>query len=295
MPYPEGPQAPGEWRESFINSKDGLRLFLASRTIPSPKGVVALVHGYADHCLRYRHVMGALAIAGYSTYAFDYRGHGQAGGRRGFVANFADYLADLTVFLDRVRAENPSVPLFILGHSHGCLVSGMLLTELNAPRDIAGVVFSAPYFRLAITPPALQLLLAKVVGSVVPFLPMKNPLTVGQLTHDPEFQKASDEDPLRHHVVTPRWFTESNAAQETLLARAGDFKLPLLVMIGDADPVAAPSGGQQFADAAGSKDKKLVRYPGMLHEIFNEVDRAQPIGEMTRWLDAHLPAKAVSA
>jgi alpha-beta hydrolase superfamily lysophospholipase len=295
MPYPEGPQAPGEWRETFFNSKDGLRLFAAARVVPSPKGVVVLVHGYADHCLRYRHVIGALAIAGYSTYAFDYRGHGQAGGRRGYVAHFADYLADLTVFMDRVRAENPSVPLFILGHSHGCLVSGMLLTEQNAPRDVAGVVFSAPYYRLRIKPSVFQLFQAKVVGAVLPFLPVKNPLTVDMLTRDLEFQKASDEDPLRHHVITPRWFTESNAAQETLLARAGDFKYPLLVMTGEVDPVADPSGAQQFADAAGSRDKKLVRYPNMLHEIFNEVERDKPISEMVRWLDARVPAKAVSA
>ncbi len=295
MPYPEGPQAPGEWRESWFNARDGLRLFQVSRTLPSPKGVVVLVHGYADHCLRYRHVIGELALGGYSTYAFDYRGHGQAGGRRGFVTSFADYLTDLTVFLDRVRAEAPPVPLFILGHSHGCLVAGMLLTEPNPPQDIAGVVFSAPYYRLRIKPSAVQLFQARVVGRVLPFLPVRNPLTVGMLTRDPDFQKASDEDPLRHHVITPRWFTESNAAQATLLARAGDFRLPLLVMTGEIDPVADPSGAQEFADAAGSRDKKLVRYPTMLHEIFNEVERDKPLREMVRWLDAHLPAKEVSA
>jgi hypothetical protein len=33
----------------------------------------------------------------------------------------------------------------------------------------------------------------------------------------------------------------------------------------------------------------------MLHEIFNEVERQKPIGEMIGWLDAHLSAKAAVA
>jgi len=236
--------------------------------------------------------MDTLAAAGYASHAFDYRGHGQAAGRRGYVGEFSEYVNDLKAFLDRVRAESPGLPIFLEGHSHGCLISGILLTGANAPKDIVGVIFTSPYYQLRIVPSAFQLFQAKVVGKVIPFLPVKNPMTEEMLMHDADFIKASREDALRFHNVTPKWFTESNAAQETLLGRAAQFKLPVLVMVGADDPIAHPDGGKKFYDRAGSADKKFVSYPGMLHEILNEVDRAKPLGEIVQWLNAHLPKAA---
>jgi alpha-beta hydrolase superfamily lysophospholipase len=294
MPYPSGPKAPGEWREGFFDSADGLRLFEASRVVPSAKGAVVVVHGYADQCLRYRHVMDALGAGGFSSYAFDYRGHGQAAGRRGYVGSFSEYLGDLASYLSRVRAGIGKLPLFILGHSHGALVSGTYLLSPEGAAGVAGAIFSSPYYRLKIDPSWFQLFQAKVVGKIIPFLPVKNPLKEEMLTHDPAFLAASKEDALRHHVVTPKWFTESNAAQASLLANAGAFKLPLLVMVGADDPVAHPDGGRQFFDAAGSTDKKFVSYAGMLHEIFNEVEREKPIAETIGWLEAHVSAKVAA-
>jgi alpha-beta hydrolase superfamily lysophospholipase len=295
MPYPAGPKAPGEWREQFFDAFDGTRLFHAARILPSPKAVVVIVHGYADHCLRYRHVIDELAVNGYTTHTFDYRGHGQAGGRRGYCQRFSDYTNDLTTFLLRVRKESPAVPLYLLAHSHGCLVSASLLLSHSRPKDIAGVIFSSPYFRLKIEPSAFQLFQAKIVGRILPIISVKNPLTEDMLTHDPAFLKAIAEDELRHHVVTPTWFTASNAAQVAVLAGAPAFKDPLLMMIGEEDPVAAPSGGEDFFRGAGSPDKQLIKYPHMLHEIFNEVERQKPIGEVVRWLNDHVQAKAATA
>jgi alpha-beta hydrolase superfamily lysophospholipase len=294
MPYPLASDVPGEWREGFFQSGDGLRLFRAARTVPNPKALVGVVHGYADQCLRYRHVMDALAKAGYSSITYDYRGHGQAGGRRGYIAAYSDYLADFTAFLGQVRAERVSAPFFLLAHSHGCLVTGMALTEPNPPQGIAGVIMTSPYYKLRIEPSAFQLFQANVVGRIIPFLPVKNPLTEEMLTHDPVYIAASREDPLRHHVVTPKWFTESNAAQATLLGRASQFQLPLLLMIGTDDPIAHPDGGRQFYDAARSTDKEFFAYPGMLHEILHETERDKPIGEILKWLDRRAGARAAA-
>src|SRR6185312_8389254 len=112
---------------------------------------------------------------------------------------------------------------------------------------------------------------------------------------DVAFQHATEADKLRHNVVTPRWFLESNAAQATLLSRGGNFKTPLLMMIGTGDGIADPAGGREFFQSAGSKDKKLVEYPGMQHEILNETEREKPIGEAVQWLQAHLSAQAATA
>lgn len=276
-----------ELSEAYFPSKDGLQLYLASMVPAAPKAVVLVLHGYADHALRYRHVMEALAAGGYAVHALDYRGHGRAGGRRGYVGRYDEYLDDLRTAIARVKAQHPDKPLFLFGHSHGALVACTLLTLPDAP-EVAGVVLTSPYFRLRLVPSWFQLFQAKVVGRLIPIITVKNPMTTAMLTHDLEMQKWSDADPLRHHVVTPKWFTESTTAQEALFHNAFRFKVPLLAMQGGDDPVANPSGAQEFVAAAGSADKHLTSYPGMLHEILNEVERAKPIAEAVAWLDAHV-------
>ena len=38
----------------------------------------------------------------------------------------------------------------------------------------------------------------------------------------------------------------------------------------------------------GSADKTLRFYPGLYHEIFNEPERDEVLGDMSAWLEAHL-------
>ena len=61
----------------------------------------------------------------------------------------------------------------------------------------------------------------------------------------------------------------------------------VLVLQAGADPVADPQGAKDFFDSVASRDKKLVVYPGMLHEILHEVERAKPIREAVDWLGSH--------
>lgn len=276
--------------EEFFPSKDGLRLFLTWLAPATPRAAVLVVHGYGDHAGRYAHVLEALAAAGYAAHAIDYRGHGQAAGRRGYCARFPDFLDDLRAGLAKVQARHPGLPLFVVGHSHGALMTAELLTSPGAPEGITGVAFSSPYFQLAITPTWFQLFQAKVVGKVIPFLPVPNPLKITQLSRDPAWVESTSRDPLYLRVVTPRWFTESNAVQEALLAKADQLRLPLLVMQGGADSVARPAGAKAFFERVGSPDKRYTEYEGYFHEIFNETGRERPIGELVSWLDAHVPA-----
>lgn len=274
--------------ESYFKSKDGLRLFHAALVVENPKAVAVFVHGYADHSGRYRHVMEAFAAAGFSSHAFDYRGHGKAQGRRGYAASFDDYLDDLESFLTRVRAQSNGLPLFIVGHSHGGLMTARYLAKRGSPEGLAGVVLSSPYFRLRLEPGRFQLFQAKVVGKLIPFLPVKNPLTVDQLTKDAAMREWSDKDTLRHSVVTPKWFTESNAAQDAVFAETASITQPLLVIHGAEDPVARPDASKSWFDAVASSDKKYVSMEGMLHEPFNEVDRDGAIALVVEWMNAHV-------
>ena len=71
-----------------------------------------------------------LAQQGYRVATFDYRGMGEspplAGTLRGFRADLFDWAADTDAAIDALTARAPGVPLFVVGHSLGAQLAGML-------------------------------------------------------------------------------------------------------------------------------------------------------------------------
>lgn len=272
--------------EGFFSARDNLRLFWESDTPEAPRAHVAVVHGYADHCGRYRGVIDHLVKEGFAVHAFDYRGHGQSGGRRGHVDHFDDYLDDLDAFWTRVRDAAAGQKTFLLGHSHGALMS--IVWQKRNPVGVAGMVLSAPYLKLALKPPKLKVLSAQVMGKVIPWLPVANVLRPEQLTRDPTLQKEVAKDPLYNHVVTPRWFSEANLAQIEALELAPKIKLPTFVLWGSDDPIAAPQAARIFSDKLGASDKTSKEYPEMVHEPMNDVGREAVWRDISGWISSHL-------
>lgn len=287
MPVPPFPtEAEARHEEGFINSADHLRLYWQRYTPPAPRATVLVLHGGGDHSGRYPALTTALVRAGFQAALVDFRGHGQSDGRRWHVDGFGDYLADLDAFVAKVRGDGVAGKLFAVGHSQGALVAS--LWALGHPGALDGYVLSSPYFRLALKPPLAKVLGAKVMGRVIPWLPVKTGLEVTDLTSDPEMQRWTDRDPLYGRATTPRWFDEANHAQAEVLRRAGEFDASLLVLAAGADRIADASAARAFVDAARSSDKRLVVYEGFRHEIFNERERERPVSEAVAWLTAHV-------
>ncbi|XXF80634.1 lysophospholipase [Myxococcaceae bacterium GXIMD 01537] len=274
--------------EGFFTAKDHLRLFW-TMDLPegSPRAHVAVIHGYGDHIGRYRPAIDALVADGFAVHGFDYRGHGRADGRRGACGRWTDYVDDLALFMERVRKAAGDQKLFVLAHSHGALMAVHLLAG-RGQEGVAGLVLSAPYFKLAITPPAAKLMAARVVGRVLPWLPIQTEIKPEDLSRDEAVQKAATEDPLYGKIVTPRWFTQSTAAQGEVPKLAQRTGLPLFVLCGEADGVAAPEAARAFFDGAVAADKQFKQYPGMRHEPLNEVGREEVMRDISGWISAHL-------
>jgi alpha-beta hydrolase superfamily lysophospholipase len=274
--------------EGFFTAKDNLRLFWTSdKPETQPRAHVVVVHGYGDHIGRYRTAIAGLVAEGFAVHGFDYRGHGRADGRRGACERWTDYLDDLALFCERVRKAAAGQKLFVLGHSHGALMAVHLLAGRGL-EGVAGVVLSAPYFKLAITPPAAKVMMARAAGKVLPWLPIKTELTPEDLSRDPAWQQATRDDPLYNKVATPRWFIESTLAQAEAMKLASRLSLPLFVLCGDSDGVAAPAAARSFFDAAAAADKTFKEYPGMRHEPLNEVGREEVLRDISGWISAHL-------
>jgi alpha-beta hydrolase superfamily lysophospholipase len=274
--------------EGFFNGRDGTRLFWRSSFPDSePRAHVAVVHGYGDHFGRYTYVADALLADGFAVHGFDYRGHGRADGRRGYCERWSHFVDDLEAFWQRVRKDAGGKKAFLLGHSHG----GLMAVKWAGGRHVeglGGLVLSAPYFKLAITPPALKVVAARAVGKLVPWLALKTELTIESLSRDLEVQRAAREDPLYLRIVTPRWFLESTQAQAEAMLLAPKIQAPLFVLCGAEDGVAAPAAARVFLETAGAVDKKFKEYPGMRHEPLNEVGRAEVFRDISGWISAHL-------
>jgi alpha-beta hydrolase superfamily lysophospholipase len=280
--YPSASEA--SHQEGFLNSGDHLRLYWQRYRPPSPKATVAVLHGGGDHSGRYPALTAGLVRAGFEVALLDFRGHGQSDGRRWHVDAFGDYLSDIDAFLGRLCQDGYAGKLFVAAHSMGSLIAARW--GIDHWREPAGFVLSSPYLRLALRPPLAKVWGARLAGRVVPWLPVATGLTSAALTSDAELQTWTDHDPLYGRKTTPRWFDEANRAQAEVMARAAEFRAPLLVLAAGADTIADPAASRRFVETVQSKDKQFTLYPGFRHEIFNEVERARPIAEAVAWLAA---------
>jgi alpha-beta hydrolase superfamily lysophospholipase len=275
-------QAP-DIKEGFFSAGDGLRLFWHTVKPASPIAHIAVLHGYAEHLGRYQEITHALVSAGYAVHLLDMRGHGQSGGKRAHCDKFDEYLSDLDVFLARVNEAASGGKVFLLGHSHGALIAARYL--LDKPTAVRAAMLFSPYFRLKLAVSPVKIWAGKLIGRLVPSLPMKNDLHAEQLTHDVAIQNATKADPLYQKIATPRWFTESTAAQEIVLRRATEFVTPFALFFGSADPIADPAAAREFYEAATSKDKQVKEYDGLLHELAHEPERDLVFRDMLAWLE----------
>jgi acylglycerol lipase len=243
-----------------------------------PWGSVLLVHGLGEHSGRYEHVGDQLTGAGLEVQAYDHRGMGGSGGRRGDVEHWSQLHDDLAARLAVVRAGSAARPVVLYGHSvGGLIVAGYLMTDRPAP-DLA--VLSSP--ALDSTLPAWKLRLAAILARVVPTLAIPNGIDGTTLSRDPSVAAATVDDPLCVKVSTTRFAAEAQVEQARIRSRAtGGFGIPTLVLHGDDDRLVPASASAIFTGAP-LVDRRT--YPGLRHELHNEPEGPAIIDEIVAWL-----------
>ena len=272
---------------STLRTADGLDLAAEHHVRPACRGVVTLVHGYAEHTGRYAGLLAALDRAGYAVHLLDLRGHGRSGGVRGHVRRFEEYLDDLDLLrarIDQVQPREPGRPRLLVGHSLGGLIA--LCYVLRRPDAYDALAVLSPFQQPALTPPRLKVALAGVAARLFPTLLIRSDIAASGLSHDPAVVASYVADPLVFKTLNPRWFFEARRAQGGLLARAGEIRLPVLMQLGGADPIADPAASRRLFERLGSADRQLKVYPGQLHELLNEVERERVEHDLLAWLDA---------
>ncbi len=250
----------------------------------APKGVVCLVHGLGEHSGRYAPLAAFLNAAGFAVLAFDLRGHGRSGGKRGHFA-YEQALNDIAALLAEARQRFGNTPRFLYGHSlGGNLVLNYLLRR--PAETLQGAVATGPWLRLAFQPPAYKVWLARSVGALLPGLLQPSGLEVQYLSHDPAVVRAYVEDPLVHDRISAGLFVSAYRAGLWALEHADALRFPLLLMHGAEDHLTSAEASREFCARAGEKCT-LRLWEGMYHEVHNEPDKAAVYQTVVEWLEAH--------
>lgn len=272
-------------REATYPAPDGRDFFYSVWEAAPPRGVLVFVHGFGEHSGLYGGVARHFAARGYSVYVADQRGHGRSPGARGHVDSWADFRGDLGVFLAHVEEQNPSRPIVLVGNSMGAAVA--LDYALHAPGRLRGVVASsAPLAEVGV--PVWLRALGRVLAKVWPSFAMDARLDLSNLTRDEEAARAIVEDPLFHQRGTARLMEALTAVKAEILERAGEFRLPLLLLHGSDDKIASPEGSRRFLEGAASLDKVRKEYEGARHNLFHETNRLDVFRDLEAWIEPRL-------
>jgi len=261
-----------------------------------PRAVVQLLHGVGEHAGRYGAVIEALNADGFTVYADDHRGHGRTGmkqhggdasqlGRLGPGGLRAAVAAEWQL-TELIRAENPGLPLILLGHSWGSFLSQKLV---NAHPDA--------YDALVLSGSSLLWPGSLNSGDLNKPWSGADATGVEWLSSDPAVGEAFLADPLTTTTPLPKLFGPIDTLR--LLGkprRRVGRGIPTLLMVGRDDTVGGPRSVHRLADAyrtrSGFTDVTTLVYPGARHEIFNEVMQDDVRADLLAWLEPRFPSRA---
>ena len=248
-----------------------------------------VVHGLGEHSGRYQRFAEWFTQRGATVYAMDLRGHGHSGGPRGHTPSMNALIDDLDRVVQHAREESRG-PVVLVAHSFVGLI-GIAYAMRHGDR-LDRAVFSAPALKVKAHVPAWKRAVGRVLPRVAPRASLSNEVDPNILSHDPAVGPAYTSDPLVHNRITAGLYGETFAQGESIIARAADLRVPFLLLHGARDQLIDPGGSQRFFARATAPERAYCLYPGMYHEIFNEVDKEMVFQDIESWLtertEAHL-------
>ncbi len=302
----------------FDSQADGLSVHVHTWSPEgSPRGLVQVHHGMAEHGGRYAALAEALTDRGFVVWAPDHRGHGLSVPDGETHGHFADddgwdrVVADLVQLKKRFRAQYPGLPLSLIGHSMGSFLTMQVLMQ-HGGEDLAGVVLTGSNGH----PGALRHLGAVVVRVEERRLGLRgqslliDKMSFGSfnkgiarprtdfdwLSRDAQQVDAYVADPHCGFILSTRSWKQFLHALRLIHRDDHIARIPkdlsVLVCSGDADPVGENGAGvTRLVEAwrsAGMTEVSLHLVPGARHEVFNEIDRAETTAHVADWLETRI-------
>lgn len=272
--------------KQFISAVDGLPIRFYEWTTTSPKAVIVISHGAAEHALRYDRFARALNAENFVVLAADQRGHGASPGPKGLgdfgTGGWDGLVADIGQTIALARATFPNLPLVLFGHSMGAAACRHF-APLGSD-TIDALVLSGTGVREAVkdgeSPPNWN----------AAFEP-------GRTGYE---WLSRDEAEVDKYVADPLCGFENqqvkvagSRANLSVLADPEQHRkirpdLPVLFVAGDADPINRNLEGlhtlEKWWRTAGVRQIDKLYYKGGRHEMLNETNRDDVTRDIIGWI-----------
>jgi alpha-beta hydrolase superfamily lysophospholipase len=149
--------------------------------------------------------------------------------------------------------------------------------------SIGRFIVSSPALKVKVAVPAWKIKLGTAASRVMPRLALDNEVDPKLLSRIPDVVEAYRTDPLVHSKVSSRLYTEWLAATKDILDRAGEIRIPFLILAGTDDGLIDPEGSKEL-HARSAKLSELRLLEGRYHEPFNDRDNEEVFTLIANWL-----------
>ncbi len=286
----------------------------------TPKIIVQIIHGMAEHKGRYEQFATLLANYGCVVVICDNRGHGQSINENIPLGYFAKEngwlvnLVDVHNFSMMIREKYPSLPFYLIGHSMGALIAHSYLKRYES--ELSGLIISGiPAFNPAVdSGKLLTSLLSKGSGEkktsklLVKLMDFNKAIAKPRTPFDWISYNTVNVD---NYVADPLCgFPFTNRGYHDMLEGMLDVykvkdwrilkkQLPILFVVGQDDPCADVATGFKNAlnnlSNVGYEKIEANIYENMRHEIFNEKEKKVVFKDILTWLNRQITASKEKA
>ncbi len=299
-------------------SSDGKTQIHAVKWEPDQAGaraVLQISHGMIEYVERYEAFAEYLTKKGFVVAGNDHLGHGESVQSQEFWGYFAPergsdlVVEDLHQLRDKVQAEYPQAPYFMLGHSMGSFLLRKYLSKHGAGLSGAVIMGTGTQSDSAVKMgKRVCRLQARIHGWGHRGGFVEKQVFSGNNKkfedEGPSAWLTKDRDIVDAYVKEPRCtfqftlngfynlFDTIYYINQPAHIQMIPKDLPLFFVSGEDDPVGDYGAGVKKAygayQQAGIKDISLKLYPTDRHEILNELDRENVYEDIYRWLQEHL-------
>ena len=271
-----------DWLKGSFSTEQGVKITYGKvmpKDLNKLKGIVIIVHGFAEHMGRYTDFASFLSNEEYGVYIMDHIGHGESG-IKGFVEDFWHMVDSVNQLTVKAKAENPDKPIFMFGHSMGGLIT--LAYGIKYPDNLTGQVLSAPALDVGMAAGIKGFL--KIAQGLIPKFSIKNPVS-NLICKDKNVVEQYKNDPLvLHKASVALYYQVFIRGTQFVTANLNKCKYPYLILHGADDKIVSPSLSKEIYNKSSSQDKSIKIYEGLYHELLNEPEKQMVKDDILQWL-----------
>jgi len=282
--------AGGSYGTDTLAMADGVKIFFRYWQAHDPQApVLVLLHGLGAHTGWFIDMGNSLNARGLTVYMDDHRGFGRSEGPRGHVRDATIYPRDIAEFLNEVQKRQPGAPLFLLGHSMGGIFATYVAVADGAGGQsrLRGLILVNPWIQDVVKVPATTVIpgiIAGMFGSAKPFA-LKPDTTL--MTTQVEATELLKADTYWVRNQSKAFLYQVSRLRLALPRRAGQVRLPALVMQTEGDRTLSQAATRRFYERLASADKTYTTYPAFGHDFEFEPGRAILDDGLADWIMRH--------